>query len=237
MSKADALQFVRETQLSGYRHHSYALEHELSDYFLRGLGDSSLMETLNLETYADVLGPDRPRAIKNALICFTAVMSRSVIEYGVDPERSFSLSDYYINEIERHNTIPELQELLNEIISGFRALVQEEDARIYSLPVYRALHYANSHIYGTCSVLEMAESVGYNPQYLATIFKAELGETPTAYIRRKKMTEARALLTQGNCPVGEIALSLGYCSASHFIREFKRFYGKTPKQYQKTGQR
>ena len=226
---------MRENQLSGYRHHPYTLEHQLSDYFLKGIGTSSLFEELNLETYADVLAPDRFRAMKNSLICFVAVISRSVITYGVDPENSFSLSDYYINEIERRNTVQELQELLAEIPPGFRSLIQEEHARAFSLPVFRALQYLNCHVYDACSIQKMAATLGYNPQYLATIFKAEVGCTPTAYIRQRKMSEARALLGQGNCPVAEVALSLGYCSASHFIREFKRFYGKTPKQYQKNG--
>ncbi|MGM9588216.1 MAG: helix-turn-helix transcriptional regulator [Candidatus Limivicinus sp.] len=235
MAKKHALQFIRESQLSGYQHHSYALERPLSDFFLKGTGDSSLNDVLTLETYADILAPDRIRAMKNGLICFVTVTSRSAIDNGVDPERSFSLSDYYINEIEKCNTNPQLQNMVQEIIGGFRELLQDEDSSIYSFPVCHALRYVSSHIYGPCSVQDMAKAAGYNPQYFAVVFKKELGESPAVFIRRKKMEEARALLAQGNCQVSEIATSLGYCSASHFIREFKRFYGKTPKQYQISG--
>lgn len=237
MSKNHALQFMRESQLSGYQHHSYALERPLSDFFLKGTGDSSLNSILTLETYADILAPDRVRAMKNALICFVTVTSRSAIDNGVDPERSFSLSDYFINEIEKCNSDQELQNIVEEIIGGFRDLIHCEDSSVYSFPVRHALRYVSSHIYGPCSVQDLAKATGYNPQYFAGVFKKELGESPAVYIRRKKMEEARALLAQGNCQVSEIATSLGYCSASHFIREFKRFYGKTPKQYQITGLR
>ena len=234
MSKQKAREFVRKTQLSGYRHHSFELEHKLSNYLLKGRGNSSLKDELTIDTYEDILAPERPRAIKNSLICFLAIMSRSVISKGVDPERSFSLSDYYINEIEQKRTKQELHSLLGEIVDEYRTLLQETELPSCSLTVRRAIQYINGHIYGQCNVQEMAKAIGYNPQYLSTIFKVETGETPIAYIRRKKMAEAISMLMEESCPVNEVAEALGYCNTSYFIREFKRLYGKTPKQYTKT---
>lgn len=235
MKQNNARSFMRETLLSGYRHHPYSLEQELSDFFLKGEGDSAVADALSLETYADILAPERLRAMKNALICFVAVISRSVISRGVDSEKSFSVSDYYINCIEQHNSISELQALLNQITEEYRTLVEEAESKICSLPIQRAMEYVKSHIYGPCNVSDMAKAVGYNPQYLATIFKAETGQTPTEYIRMQKMSEAKELLLHEQCSIAEVSQSLGYCNASYFIQDFKRFYGQTPKQFQKTG--
>jgi len=227
---------MQETLLSGYRHHPFSLEQELSNLLLKGQGDSSIEEALSLETYADVLGPDRLRAAKNALICFVAVVSRSVISKGVDSEKSFSISDYYINCIEKKDSIPALETLLERIKTDFRSLAKEAAQAHYSLPVQRAIAYIKSHVYGNCRVDEIARTVGYNPQYLATVFKEETGSSPLAYIREQKMKEARELLLRKNYKIYEIAHSLGYCNASYFIREFKRFWGMTPKQVQKKGE-
>lgn len=235
MKENNARDFMRETLLSGYRHHPYSLEQELSDFFLKGEGDSAVTNALNLETYADILAPERLRAMKNALICFVAVISRSVINRGMNSEKSFSVSDYYINRIEQYNSISELQALLNQITEEYHTLVEEAERKICSLPVRRAMEYVKNHIYGPCSVSDMAKAAGYNPQYLATIFKAESGQTPTEYIRTQKMCEAKELLHHERCSIAEISQSLGYCNASYFIRDFKRFYGQTPNQFRKTG--
>lgn len=34
-------------------------------------------------------------------------------------------------------------------------------------------------------------------------------------------------------PVQQIAMRNGFCDVNYFIQVFKRFYGMTPKQYQK----
>lgn len=217
--------------LSGFRHHPYSLEHKLSRLFFTGEGRADAIDSLNLNTYADILAPDRLRAMKNSLICLAAVISRSAISRGVDPEKSFSVSDFYINEIETRSTAAELQTLMTEMIDEYRRLSEEAEHRTCSLPVSRAKSYIQTHIYGICTVSAMAEEIGYNPQYLASIFKKELGVTPSGYIRQVKMEEAKELLASRTVSVGEISASLGYCNASHFIREFKRYYGVTPKNY------
>lgn len=79
----------------------------------------------------------------------------------------------------------------------------------------------------------MAQSVGYNPQYLATIFKAEVGHPPIEHIRMLKMQEAKELLLNQNYSVAEISQSLGFCNTSYFIREFKRTYDVTPARFRK----
>lgn len=235
MKHNDARTFMHETLLSGYRHHPYELEKELS--ILRQDGDdpSSIADVLSLETYADILAPDRLRAMKNSLICFIAIISRSAIANGVDPEKSFSISDFYINEAEKQNSAPALQNTLTAIITEYRRLVAEVRRPVYSLPVQRAAEYIKQHIYGSCSVSDMAASVGYNPQYLATIFKAEVGHTPTEFIRLVKMQEAKDLLLSKNYSMAEISQSLGFCNTSYFIREFKRVYKTTPSQFRKYG--
>ena len=229
--KKEMNQFIRESILSGYRHHSFSIERELSDFYLKGRGDSSLEDILRIDTYADVLAPGRIRAVKNTLICLITVISRSSIRNGADSEISFSMSDFFINEVEKQKTEAELQVLLKEILSRFRELVDEAQQQKYPYPVANAIRYINANLYGSCTVEGAAKFTGCNPKYLAALFQQELGMSPKEYVRREKMREALTLLTHDRLSVNETADILGYCNASHFIREFKRFYGKTPRQY------
>ena len=76
MYKEKSPGFLRESMLSGYRHHPYTLEQDLAQKLDDGqwkeLSDYALsVYSLSLETYADILAPDRLRAMKNSLICLT----------------------------------------------------------------------------------------------------------------------------------------------------------------------
>lgn len=63
------------------------------------------------------------------------------------------------------------------------------------------------------------------------------GESVTGYIRRRRLEEARLTLTaqagrrSGRLSVSEIAAHWQFADSSHFIRTFKRHYGRTPADY------
>ncbi len=218
---------IREARLSGYRHHPYALEQQIARMLREGTWDGDALEQLNLQTYADILAPDRLRAMKNSLICLVAVMSRASIGRGVDPERSFTASDHYINRIEACRSSRDLQDVLRELVKTYSGLEKSVRHPEYPAAVRKAVEYIEEHLYGPCRVSEVAEAVGYDPQYLAGIFREAVGQPPLAYIRQRKLREARELLKSG-CAVGEVAQSLGYCNASYFIREFTACFGISP---------
>ena len=140
------------------------------------------------------------------------------------------MSDYFLNEIEKQQNMSALQSLKDEIIGSYRELVDQMQRQKYSLRVARAVRYMHSHIYGPCTVADTARFAGCNAQYLSSIFQKEVGKMPKDYIRTLKMQEAPSLIRK-NLPIHEISDLLGYSNASHFIREFRKFYHTTPKGY------
>jgi AraC family transcriptional activator of tynA and feaB len=61
---------------------------------------------------------------------------------------------------------------------------------------------------------------------------ASTGESVAAYIRRRRLEQARrALLSPSHLTVSEIAAHWQFADSSHFIRMFRRYYGQTPAQF------
>jgi AraC-like DNA-binding protein len=117
------------------------------------------------------------------------------------------------------------------VYSTFSELVRAEGVRNYSQPVTKAVRYIHAHLYDPVTVDEIAKYVHLNPRYFSTLFKKEVGTTPSQCIRAKKMSEALTLLQQGQYSITETAEMLGYCSLSYFSSEFKSVYGQSPKAY------
>lgn len=84
----------------------------------------------------------------------------------------------------------------------------------------------------------LARELGVSVRTLQRAF-AESGEPVTAYIRRRRLEEARLALTapSGRLTVTEIAAHWQFADASHFSRAFKRHYGRTPAEYARMGAR
>src|SRR2546427_2071619 len=78
------------------------------------------------------------------------------------------------------------------------------------------------------SLSAMARFVNLSPSYLRHKFKAEVGITPTAYLKMLRMERARELLMTGGLIVKQVKLAVGVTSDSYFTNCFKRTYGSTP---------
>jgi AraC family transcriptional activator of tynA and feaB len=59
------------------------------------------------------------------------------------------------------------------------------------------------------------------------------GESATAYIRNRRLEEARLALSSssGRVSVTDLAAHWQFADSSHFIRAFKKHYGRTPTDY------
>jgi len=63
-------------------------------------------------------------------------------------------------------------------------------------------------------------------------FTRIFNDSPTSWLRRKRMEHAAFLLSYNKERPSDIYLRLGYESLSSFTQSFKSIYGKTPKEYQ-----
>lgn len=61
-------------------------------------------------------------------------------------------------------------------------------------------------------------------------FKSITSHTPLQYIKKIRLAKANDLLTKYGYKVVEVSEALGYDNASHFSRDFKNYFGYSPKE-------
>jgi len=81
------------------------------------------------------------------------------------------------------------------------------------------------------SLAEMAESVNLSSPYFCSLFKSITGVPPAKYLKSLRLEQAAKLLTTTFLSVKEIVRRVGCNDDSHFVRDFKRKFGKTPSEY------
>jgi transcriptional regulator GlxA family with amidase domain len=52
--------------------------------------------------------------------------------------------------------------------------------------------------------------------------------SPALAFRRLRLDRAKQILLTSRIPIIEIALDVGFVNTSHFTKEFRRTYGRTP---------
>ena len=83
----------------------------------------------------------------------------------------------------------------------------------------------------TFTLGKMAESVNLSAPYFCYLFKSITGVPPAKYLKSLRMQQAATLLTTTFLSVKEIVRRVGLTDESHFVRDFKRLYGRTPSEY------
>jgi signal transduction histidine kinase/AraC-like DNA-binding protein len=131
-----------------------------------------------------------------------------------------------------------------ELFSQAEVLAQVEAALAHSKRlgsetqrlVRQAMAYIHEHYAESISREDLARHLAVNERYLTRCFHQETGVTPSDYLLRYRIHQARALLERGHLSVTDVAMATGFSDSSYFGRVFQREVGVPPNAY-KRGQR
>ena len=134
----------------------------------------------------------------------------------------------YGGEAMRRNGACQLLIMINRLTMASRsdvATAGENDPLID-----RVFSYINTHIQEDLSLERLEDVFFFDSGTLTRRFKKQIGTTISQYIRQKRLTIARNLLSEGYQPI-EIYARCGFADYSGFFRAFKLQYGMSPKDF------
>ena len=129
-----------------------------------------------------------------------------------------------------------LAHMLRKAIPGaFRAESARSSEQDMSGQLARRLEaYIEENLSRDISLQELGSVCGISARHANRIFVKRFGMPLGRHMTLLRMKTAKSELESGDRQVKEIAGTLGYHDASHFIRMFKRVYGITPQECRKT---
>ena len=83
------------------------------------------------------------------------------------------------------------------------------------------------------NLAKMAKSAGMSVANFRLCFRMLTGCAPVEYLLRLRLRKAVAMLASSRLSVGEIAWQAGFRDANYFSRQFRRFYGESPRGYRR----
>ncbi|HBO38849.1 MAG TPA: transcriptional regulator MelR [Pasteurellaceae bacterium] len=96
------------------------------------------------------------------------------------------------------------------------------------------LDYIAKHYNQSLTVIDVASAVGLNTNYAMGLFQKVMQLTIKQYITMMRINHAKALLSDTNKTMLDIALTAGFNSISRFYDNFQTYTGVTPQNYRKS---
>lgn len=129
-----------------------------------------------------------------------------------------------------------------DVISNLFSLVLSELVVVYESQILGDEHHADiasvlpimayiERNFLTCTLDEVAQRFGLNPNYLSNLLKRRCGLSYREMVQMQKLSCAERLLVASNAPVTEVARLSGYENVSFFYKKFKEKNGCLPAEY------
>jgi transcriptional regulator GlxA family with amidase domain len=99
------------------------------------------------------------------------------------------------------------------------------------LRVQKIQQMMRENLHRELSLGKFARSVNLSVWRFCHVFRSEVGMSPIQYLRFLRMERAKHLLESSFLSIKEIGHLVGLKDESHFVRDFKKAYGLSPKCY------
>jgi AraC-like DNA-binding protein len=97
--------------------------------------------------------------------------------------------------------------------------------------VERVTAYIDQHLHEAMSADELARVAGLSQNYLARLFRREMGMTIPRFVAGRRVALAKLLLQTTDLPIKLIGARAGYPDPQHFNKLFRAVAGVSPSKY------
>jgi AraC-like DNA-binding protein len=99
--------------------------------------------------------------------------------------------------------------------------------------VVRVRSYIDSNLHRTIHIRDLSAVARRSKAHFSRKFKLAVGESPHAYLVRRRLERACHLMMTSATSLSEIALSVGFSDQAHLCRLFRQAFGQSPANWRR----
>jgi AraC-like DNA-binding protein len=94
--------------------------------------------------------------------------------------------------------------------------------------IARVRAFIDNNLHRTIHVRDLCAVARRSTAHFSRSFKQAFGESPHAYLVRRRLEKACHLMTTSSALLTEIALSVGFSDQAHLCKKFRQAFGQSP---------
>ena len=149
-------------------------------------------------------------------------------------KRVFKLMNILLNETDHdiyHDTY--VKSVLTEILVVILRNQSQKTGSYAGVKFKKIIDYVKENSRDQITLVSVAKKFFVSEAHLSRMFKKNTGFTFTQYLNYQRIIYSQRLLLTSGTSIGDIAISSGFESLTHFGRVFKQLSGCSPRDYRK----
>ncbi len=133
----------------------------------------------------------------------------------------------------RPEVIGRLLLVLAQLSRAHTALPQARASRSHEADpnVQNAIHAMEEKLDHEWGLVEIAKMLDLNRSYLVRLFKRHTGQSPMAWLARRRAEKAAVLLLTTDMPIATVGKQVGWHDPNYFARRFRAAFGLSAREY------
>lgn len=123
-------------------------------------------------------------------------------------------------------------DILAYTILGYVLQKYQNEINLHKLPknkhIFDCLNYISAHLGSNLDNNRLSRVAGLVRSAFVRLFSEIMGESPQAFVRRKRIEKACYMLNSSTMTLKEIATDLGFANQYHFSKVFKKLQWENP---------
>ncbi len=189
---------------------------------------NDILGSIYFNSYGDL------KIIKARVTELVIGLLREAISAGVNIDHVFSLSGDYIGEIQKLESMRELDLWLSKALNAIMYSVFPSNNLRHSAVIARVCQYIDENYMKKITLNELAQLAGFSVSYLSKMFKEETQKSISAYMNMIRIENAKKLLLSTDMSLVELAYVVGFEEQSYFTKVFKKIEGVSPGKFRDT---
>ena len=149
-----------------------------------------------------------------------------------------ALDQLYSAEKTAHGNILKAASLLRQQIDPSTASeVPNEKGRLLPWQARKVSDYIDCHITGTVLVADLCALLQRSEAHFSRSFKCTFGESPHAFLVRRRVELAAQYMLTTDASLSDIALRCGFTDQAHLSKHFRQAAGQTPAAWRRAQSR
>ena len=124
-----------------------------------------------------------------------------------------------------------LIEMLKSMLSDHTRKIEINEKNL-SL-IHKCVDYINKNYASDLSAEECADSIHMSYSYFARLFREVMGKTFKEYLVSVRLAKAKSIILSTQISITDVAIACGYSNLAYFISQYKKEFGKTPRDERK----